>query len=125
MLSKKVLVPAILLSAIVVLAYACHTMKKSTLDCTTVEASYSKDIHPLVMARCMPCHKANSKHGDFTTYDGLKAVATSGDLRKHALRKMDMPPGPGDVPKNVTPGPLPEDARQKIACWLNNGAPNN
>ncbi|HET6993138.1 MAG TPA: cytochrome c [Bacteroidia bacterium] len=120
---KKLFIVAGIITTVIILPYACKTQKKATLDCTTVEATYSKDIHPLVMANCMPCHKPGSKHGDFTTYEGISAVVKSGDLEIHALKKMDMPPS--DVPAGNKPGPLSEEDRKKIRCWLNNGALNN
>jgi hypothetical protein len=109
---KKYLVTGIILFAMV---SACHVQKKVVLDCSAVAASYSKDIAPIVSNNCMPCHKAGSVKGDFTTYDGLNIVAKSGALESHVLIKQDMPPK----------GPLVEEDRKKIRCWLNNGAQNN
>jgi hypothetical protein len=107
----------VLLLALVLLSpFACKTtQKKPTLDCSTISATYSKDIAPIVSNNCMPCHKAGSLKGDFSFYDGIKVPAQNGLLEKHVLIQKDMPPK----------GPLSEDDRKKIRCWLNNGALNN
>jgi hypothetical protein len=110
-------ISAVMILALIILSpFACKTtQKKPTLDCSTISASYSKDIAPIVSNNCMPCHNAGSPHGDFTFYDGINVAAKNGLLEKHVLIQKDMPPK----------GPLPEEARKKIRCWLNNGALNN
>jgi hypothetical protein len=107
---KKVIV-----IGLVIFVAACHLTKKPQLDCTTIPASYKNDIAPIITNNCMPCHKAGSLKGDWTTYEGLKSAATSGDLEKRVLVKQDMPPK----------APLADSLRKKIRCWLNNGALNN
>jgi hypothetical protein len=119
---KKIFIATGIIAAAFILPSSCKT-HKAVLDCTTVEATYSKDIAPIVSSNCMPCHRAGSKHGDFTTYEGLSVVVKNGDLEYHALTKMDMPPA--NVPAGNKPGPLSEEDRKKIRCWLNNGAQNN
>jgi hypothetical protein len=109
---KKYLVTGIILIAVI---SACHIQKKAVVDCSMVSASYSKDIAPIISNNCMPCHQAYSTKGDFTTYEGLNKVVKSGDLESRVLIKKDMPPK----------GPLVEEDRKKIRCWLNNGAQNN
>ncbi len=112
---KKFLIAATLIVVTFSVPFACHLTKKAQLDCTTVPSTYSKDIAPIVTNNCMPCHGYGSKKGDFTSYQGLKNVATSGDLEQKVLIKQEMPPK----------GPLPDSLRKKIRCWLNNGALNN
>jgi hypothetical protein len=98
---------------------ACHVTKKTTkpaLDCTTVPSTYKTDILPIINQNCSnSCHGYGSKHGDFTTYDGLNAVVKSGEFELRVLINQSMPPK----------GPLPEEDRKKIRCWLNNGALDN
>ena len=116
---RKMLMVAGLALAVFILPYACKTVKHETkkpeLDCSTIQASYSKDIVPIINYSCMPCHRAGSMKGDFTIYEGVKAAVTSGELEKHVLILQDMPPK----------GPLSEQERKQIRCWLNSGAPNN
>ena len=114
-MKKKKITAVLLISSIIIgIPFACKT-HKAVLDCSTTESSYSKDIAPLVLSNCMPCHSSGSLKGDFTTYAGLNAVAASGDLKTKVLVRKEMPPT----------GPLAADLQKKIACWLNNGHPNN
>jgi hypothetical protein len=108
----------VLATTVVLLPFACKTQKPATpgVDCSTVSATYSKDIAPIISANCMPCHKAGSLKGDFSFYAGLKVAADNGQLEKRVLIVKDMPKGKG---------PLPEEERKKIRCWLDGGALNN
>jgi len=103
-----------ILGMVITLA-ACHLNKKNQLDCTSIPSTYTNDIAPIISSNCLTCHGYGSKHGDFTTYDGLNAVVKSGEFEQKVLIKKEMPPK----------GPLPEEDRKKIRCWLNNGALNN
>lgn len=114
---KKLLLGGTLLAFTILVPYACHLTKKSTLDCTPIPSTYTNDIAPIISANCMPCHKAGSLKGDWTTYAGLKTAVDAGTLEKEVLIKKEMPPS--------SRTPLSEDDRKKIRCWLNNGAPNN
>lgn len=114
MKNKLKWIPFIGLGILLAIPFACKT-HKAVLDCSAVESSYSKDIAPIITSNCMPCHGVGSNKGDFTTYEGLNAVATSGELKEKVLIRQEMPPK----------GPLAEDLRKKLACWLSNGHPNN
>lgn len=124
MLLKKLFPVILALVAIVVLSPACKTKKSivsSTpaaapvpVDCNTINATYSKDIAPLIANYCMPCHEAGTLI-DFTTYEKLSVVAKNGELDRRALLLKDMPPL----------GPLSKEDQEKIRCWLDNGALNN
>jgi hypothetical protein len=106
------------LALLIIIPFACKTSKSATasVDCSTVNVSYSKDIAPIISSNCMPCHKAGSLKGDFSFYEGIKIPAKNGMLEKRVLIKQDMPKGKG---------PLPEEERKKIRCWLDGGALNN
>ncbi|CAN5240075.1 hypothetical protein BH09BAC5_BH09BAC5_11390 [soil metagenome] len=111
---KKVFISLAVIALSVFLPFACKTTKV-TIDCSGTESSYSKDIAPMITANCMPCHKAGSMKGDWTTYAGLKTSVDNGSFEKHVLVKKDMPPKK----------PLTEDDVKKIRCWLKNGSQNN
>ena len=115
MLNKKVIVSVLAIALVAILPYACITHKKATLDCSTIESKYTSDILPIIRDNCYKCHGAGSNKGDFTTYAGIKNMVDNGELENEVLKKQEMPPS----------GPLPEEQRKKIRCWLNNGAPNN
>lgn len=110
----KLFVVAGLVALTILVPFACKTSKTPALDCSVISASYSKDIAPIVAKNC-GCHGPGSLKGDFSFYDGIKVPAQNGLLEQHVLIKKDMPPK----------GPLPEEDRKKIRCWLNNGALNN
>lgn len=94
----------------------------SGIDCTGSDPSYINDIKPIVDATCAlaGCHEANFINGDFTTYDGLKAKATSGKLIERAVEDKDMPPANSNGPLELT-----EEQIKLINCWVEDGAPNN
>jgi hypothetical protein len=105
---------AVVLAMIVVLLpFACKTQKPAAtgVDCSTVSATYSKDIAPIISANCMPCHSAN-----FSSYDGLKVAVDNGQLENRVLIVKDMP---------KSRPPLSDQDYKKIQCWLKNGALNN
>ncbi|MBI3511012.1 MAG: cytochrome c [Bacteroidetes bacterium] len=115
MFNKKFFACISVFALIAILPFACITHKKATLDCTTIESTFSKDIQPILQENCYKCHGKGSIKGDFTTYEGIKIKVDNGELENEVLRKQEMPPT----------GPLPEEERKKIRCWLNNGAMNN
>lgn len=102
---------------LLLLVEACKKDEYKNLDCSSIAASYSKDIQAIVAANCLTagCHHSGSANGDFTGYAGLKGKANNGSLNKRVLEKKDMPNGTS----------LSLDDRKKIKCWLSNGAPQN
>lgn len=87
------------------------------LNCSTINAKYNADITPIINANCLSssCHGAGSANGDYTTYAGIKMKADNGSLSTRILYDKSMPPN----------GELSLDNRNKIKCWLDNGAQNN
>ena len=115
---KKFVFTATLLFFTLVLFQTCKKDDLKNLDCSTVPATYSANIKPLVTSLCATaggCHAAGSANGDFTTYAGLKIMADNGMLEKETITDKSMPPS----------GALSLDNRKKIKCWLNNGSENN
>ena len=101
----------------VLLFFSCHR-NLDNVDCTTVNATYTNDILPLVKANCVSCHFANNTTGapgDYNQYSYLKEVAENGKLEIKTIGQASMPPS----------GKLSMDDRKKIKCWIKNGAPNN
>lgn len=117
-MNKKTILLACILALAIAVPFACKTQKSSTAavdKCAGVAATYSADIKPIIDANCLKCHGAGSPKGDFTTYEGLKTVAASGELEFKVIHQQSMPPK----------GPLPEEDRKKISCWLSSGFQNN
>ena len=86
--------------------------------------SYSVSIVPIMTTYCTTkgCHNpTGSGTGDYTTYAGLAAKADAplgnGSLRKRAID--------GDPTWMPSPNGLPDSLKQKIDCWLQQGAKNN
>ena len=90
-------------------------------DCGSLPHAYSTDIKPIVLNNCAisGCHvSGGSGPGDFTTYQALANAATNGSLKDRVIIKKDMPPSSSG--KTLT-----QEQRDKILCWINDGAPNN
>ena len=96
---------------------SCRKDEYKKLDCSTINAKYNADIKPIINANCTSsgCHDAGSGNGDYTTYSGLKIKVDNSSLSSRVLYDKNMPPN----------GALSLDDRNKIKCWLDNGAPNN
>lgn len=119
-MKKLKTIPFILFSIIstVVFISSCKKEKKEeVLDCTGVSPSYNSEIKPIINANCISsgCHNAGSSNGDFTTYAGLKAVASTSTLESRVIINKTMPPT----------GSLSLEDRKKIKCWISSGASNN
>jgi hypothetical protein len=110
-----------ILLLVILTAFLFQTCKKDdlkNLDCSTIAATYSANIKPLVTTQCATsssCHGAGTTRSDYSTYAGLKSVADDGSLEKKVLKDKSMPPS----------GALSLDQRRQIKCWLNNGSQNN
>ena len=91
--------------------------------CTTTAVSYSATIDPIIQSNCATskaCHKAGTTNADYSTYAGFAAKADP-PLGNGALRERVIA-GPNWMPDG---NPLPDSLKNKIDCWLRNGAPNN
>jgi hypothetical protein len=99
------------------LIYSCKKNNEEEINCSGVSPSYNTEIKPIINSNCLSsgCHNAGSVNGDFTTYDGLKTVASSGALEKRVVIDKTMP----------ATGPLSLADRKKIKCWISSGAANN
>ena len=115
---KKKIVSAI--SFIVISIVGCtydkgETAKPKTALTGCDAVTYTKDVAPLVSAKCVSCHNSGFPGYDLSTYAGLKQKADNGTLRNRVLVIKDMP----------VYCPLTADDAQKIDCWLSKGAPDN
>jgi hypothetical protein len=98
------------------LLISCNSGNEAVPD-TCSSVTYSKDIKPLVLARCAinGCHVAGFPMGNFTGYDTLKIKADNGSLRLRIVTTSSMPPL----------NPLSEEELNKFTCWMDKGAKNN
>ena len=90
-------------------------------ECDTTNVTYAGSIKPLISTYCQGCHSGSNPGGgiNLTTYDGVKAIALSGQLY-------------GSVAWLGSYSPMPQNANKlsdcnikKIQIWINNGSLNN
>lgn len=130
MTMKKVslLITFLLTSAAILLHNSClkeiaPLQKQPVLPltfCDSLNVKYASDIDPIMQTHCaLPsCHATGAPNSDLSSYPGVQAKALSGELYSRAVDPLtaNMPSG----------GPiLPDSLRQKLACWIQKGAPNN
>jgi uncharacterized membrane protein len=97
---------------------------KDEEDCITTSASvkitsgvsYVNDIKPLIENRCDHCHGPGGVKSDrdWTVYANVKTFAAAIKTRT----------ANGSMPADMVGG-LPQAERDLIACWVDDGAPNN
>jgi len=73
--------------------------------------SYANDIEPIIATNCLSCH-SGTQFPDLRTYQG---VSNNAGIVKTQVVNRTMPIG----------GSLTNDEIDLIACWVDNGAPNN
>ena len=107
-----------MVGCVFIIISACRKEKQEeVIDCSGVSPGFVSDVSPIINAHCLSsgCHNAGSVNGDYTSYDGLKAVAANGALENRVVINKTMP----------SASPLSLEERKKIKCWINSGAPEN
>lgn len=92
-----------------------------TLDCQTVDVTYSNQVINIIDGACYKCHAAAQNFGNITLegYDNLKRYVDNGEL----LGSIRHDAGFSAMPKNEAQ--LLECDIEKIEAWINAGAINN
>ncbi|MCB0795413.1 MAG: c-type cytochrome [Flavobacteriales bacterium] len=90
-------------------------------DCDTTNVTYSATIAPLLQQKCNGCHGGANPQGGYslTSWGAVNTLATEGRLLgavQHQVGYTPMPPAGGM---------LPQCDIDKIAIWVQQGAPNN
>ena len=88
----------------------------SFVDCTTVPASFSANVKPMIINQCSSsgCHDISASGGlTFSNYDDIKNNITR--IKVRALDEKSMP----------TSGPLSTADQNMLKCWIESGTPNN
>ena len=109
------------LLAILILPY-CTTTKKAAGDAnkSAPTISYSKDIAPIMVERCSPCHFPGGKKKFLDTH---AAVSSQID---DILRRVQLPAdSAGFMPFKSKKEPLSDSLIQVIALWKAQEMPNN
>jgi hypothetical protein len=99
---------------------AKNTTGCSTNACDTTVFTYTA-VKKIVDANCINCHSGPSPAGglNYSTYQGLKAVADAGRLLGAITHSSGYTPMPFGQPK------LDECKITQIRKWIQSGAPNN
>ncbi len=90
-------------------------------DCNTADVTYAFDIQPLLEQECYQCHDDNTNFGqvNLSSYETARQFALNGRL----FGAVNHDSGFSPMPKNAAK--LANCDIQKIAVWINDGAPNN
>ena len=115
---KKILIPTFL---ICVCVYGCDYDNEEELfglqTCDTTNISFATTIEPLILNNCAieGCHVPGNGRVLLRNYAEIKENVDDGGIEQQAIRDRAMPPD----------GPLAACDLQKLASWINAGAPNN
>lgn len=92
-----------------------------TLECQTMDVTYSNQVLSIIQSNCYQCHDAIQNFGNITLegYEELKKYVDNGQL----LGTLRHEPGFSPMPKNEPP--LLDCDIEKIEAWIDAGAPNN
>lgn len=89
--------------------------------CDTVNVTYSGTVAPLLQAKCVGCHNANTMSGNInlSTYTGAQVQALNGRM----IGAVNHDPGYSPMPKGGNK--LPPCEIEALGIWIADGAPNN
>lgn len=89
--------------------------------CDTFNVTFSASVKPIITGNCQGCHSGGNPSGgiDLSTYAGVQAVASSGQLYGAVNHQSGYQPMPQGGNK------LPFCEIRKIKLWIDAGAPNN
>jgi len=109
---------------IIMLLYSCSKGNGSdsgngnptTSACDNISKTWSTDVSPLISSFCNQpgCHSTGSSNGPGALTSYAQVFAARNQVRD-AVQS-------GRMPQNAT---LSADQKNKIICWIDNGAPNN
>lgn len=117
--------PLILLAAVLLMVLQfCKPTQSTTADAKksapVVLVTYDKDIRPLMLERCTPCHFPEmGKKKMFDTY-----AATKTDVNEIIRRIKLKPEEQGFMPFKSKKPNLTEKEIQLFSDWLSQGTPN-
>ena len=91
------------------------------VTCDSLNATYSKQVLPIIVAECYSCHSGTAIAGagiKLDSYNSLKTQVNNGRL----LGSVEQRPGFSPMPKG---GKLTQCENGKIRNWIKAGALNN
>jgi uncharacterized membrane protein len=124
-MKKNKYVIILVATAMIMTLQVCKPTQTTTADTSKIVApenlvSYEKDIRPLMLERCTPCHfPETGKKKMFDTY-----VATKGDVNEIVTRIKLNPEDVKFMPFKSKKPALTEKEVQLFSDWLSQGMPN-
>jgi hypothetical protein len=102
--------------ALLVVACSKDDDKPQTVDCSSVNTSFSASVFPLMQTNCAKsdCHNAGSSNGPGPLTDYAKIFAHRVAIRQAVAS--------GQMPRDRT---FSAQEKAIITCWIDAGAPNN
>lgn len=90
-------------------------------DCVTDSTNYSTVVQPMLSTNCYSCHSAAANQGGITLegYQQLLQYVNSGQLLGAVRHEAGFSPMPQGAPQLV------DCDIERIAAWIDAGAPNN
>ena len=110
---------ALTIGIVICLVQACKKNNESnfSVDCGGTTKSFAANVMPIVQASCSfdsDCHGSGSPSGPGPLLDYTEIFNARSVIRSAIVN--------GDMPKGAT---LTSAEKNAIACWIDNGAPNN
>lgn len=108
------------ITMIILLIAACSKSSVDssfTEDCTGTAKSFATDVNPIVQSRCATnssCHGAGSNNGPGELLTYAQVFTVQATIRAAVIS--------GEMPQGSS---LSSAQKNNIACWIDNGAPNN
>ena len=92
-----------------------------SIECSTEDIQYARDILPILEGNCMVCHSAAVNFGNMTLegHERLVRVVENGKLLGVIRHESGFPAMPRDAPK------LLDCEIEKIEAWVADGALDN
>lgn len=89
--------------------------------CPDTEVSYLEDVKPIVETKCAisGCHNGSlGAERNWSDFETFQHNAQNGHVKNYVINRI--------MPLAESPnGPLSQDQINIIACWIDEGAPNN
>jgi uncharacterized membrane protein len=110
----------LVVAALAIVLQVCKPTQTATVAEPVVLVSYEKDIRPLMLERCTPCHfPETGKKKMLDTY-----VAAKADVNEIVARIKLSPEADGFMPFKSKKPALTEAEIQLFKNWLSQGMPN-
>tara|TARA_B100000809_G_C14862305_1_gene432353 strand:+ start:220 stop:585 length:366 start_codon:yes stop_codon:yes gene_type:complete len=116
----------IVLTSIFIISCATNVEEDLSVDiCVPADASFSKDIHPILISSCVKCHGGtNPQNGlNYESYEGTLISVSAGKPENSSLYGTVSHTFGSEMP--YLEGKIPDCEIEKIKNWILNGAKND